>query len=536
MYKQGLYHDWVPKPVQLLMIILCTVPFLVIFGVYNGNISEMTGQTGQLTEYYTLGYYAAFIGMTAVMPLLLRTKQYFRSKEIVVGCLLLLVFFSWVCATTDNGPLVVVCSFFIGVFKMMGILEFILPIFFIISPKMDRTKFYPIFYPMAIIMGQLSGYYFSQIAYEFSWEYVYLYLNIYMLVCALLSTILMHNCRASKKLPLYQFDWTGMILFVVAMIVLGYVLVFTKYHGWFQSETIFWNLVAFVVIFALFILRQKSTRRPFLIISAFAKKNVYSAIIMISLLGIFLAAGSAQSVLVLGILKYSSQTNMLLNLYMVPGVVLGGIISYYWFKHKLPLMGLIIFGFAAYVTAHVFIYYLIAPVINVKQFFIPSLLKGVGLCLLYIAVTVYSCENLDMREMLTASSVFIMFRSFVGPALFGSFISWGMYHSQWQTANNLATDMDATNYFTLLSGGGLRLYGPLQIQSILVAVKTIFGYTILGGILSIVYIGLHNANPSPRHYITLMRRRLGGRKGKQFENATLHQQNKGIAESAPTAV
>lgn len=536
MYKQGLYHDWVPKPVQLLMIILCTIPFLVIFGVYNGNISEMTGQTGQLTEYYTLGYYAAFIGMTAVMPLLLRTKQYFRSKEIVVGCLLLLVFFSWVCATTDNGPLVVVCSFFIGVFKMMGILEFILPIFFIISPKMDRTKFYPIFYPMAIIMGQLSGYYFSQIAYEFSWEYVYLYLNIYMLVCALLSTILMHNCRASKKLPLYQFDWTGMILFVVSMIVLGYVLVFTKYHGWFQSEIIFGNLVAFAVIFALFILRQKTTKRPFLIISAFAKKNVYSAIIMISLLGIFLAAGSAQSVLVLGILKYSTQTNMLLNLYMVPGVVLGGIISFLWLKHKLPLKGLIILGFAAYLLAHIIIYYLIAPIITVEQFFIPSLLKGVGLCLLYIAVTVYSCENLDMREMLTASSVFIMFRSFVGPALFGSFISWGMYRLQWQSANDMATDIDASSYLTLLNGGGLRLYGSLQIQSIMVAAKAIYGYTIVGGILSIVYIGLHNANPSPRHYITLMRRRLGGNKEKHFEDTPLHKQNKGIAESAPTAV
>lgn len=71
MYKRGLYHDWVPKPVQLLMIFMSLFPLLVVSGVYVNNINDMVGGMGAMPEVFSLANYASFIGMATVMPLLL---------------------------------------------------------------------------------------------------------------------------------------------------------------------------------------------------------------------------------------------------------------------------------------------------------------------------------------------------------------------------------------------------------------------------------------------------------------------------------
>lgn len=533
MYKKGLFHDWLPKLLQLLMIILCILPFLTLFGVYAGNTQEMASATGIMTEYLTLAYYATFIGMMGAMPLIMRTKQYFPSKVIVVGSFLMMIFLGWVCSTTDNGWLIIIASLLFGIFKMMGTVEFILPIYFIISPNFDRKVFYPIFYPIAIGLGQLSSWLFSQVAYLTSYTHVYLYANIYMLLMALLCTIIMHDSRAMKKLPLYQFDYTGMILFTLAMAVMGYIFIFAKFHGWMQSEAIIANIVALAVLTALFIIRETTVRRPFLTLRTFLKRNVYHANVIIVLLGIFLAAGSMQSTLMIGVLKYDSQTNMSLNLAMIPGLVGAGIFSFHWMKRHYSLRTLMIMGFLSYLSAHLITYFMIAPEVPYQYFIFPSLLKGIGLCILYVSVTYYSSINLETMEVLTASSLFILIRSFIGPALFGAIFSRMMYQIQWQTATDLASVIDASHYMTSMRGGGMALYGTVQIQSIMVAVKKIFGLTLAGGVVTILYIAFHQSLATPYEYIVLLRRKL---KGRQYLLSPLHRKRKGVADTAPTAV
>lgn len=495
MYKRGLYHDWVPKPVQLLMIFMSLFPLLVVSGVYVNNINDMVGGMGAMPEVFSLANYASFIGMATVMPLLLRTKQYFRSKEIVVGSLLLLCLLSWVCYSTDDPNLIVFASFFIGVFKMFGLIEFILPIYFIISPTMDRTRFYPIFYPISILGGQLFGYYFSLLAYNQNWQYVYLFIVIYMLVCALLAVILMHNSRGSKKVPLYQFSWLSMIWFAVIMMVLNYILVYTKFHGWFQAPVIRWGLAAFLLMSVGFIIIQKTLKRPFLSMNAFKRKNVYSSLIMIALMGIYLGSSSLQSTFMIGVLQYSFQLTAFINLAMVPGIIIGGILSFVWFKNDWNLKGLVLIGFGSYLLAQLIIYFLFVPEVQIGYFIFPTILKGLGLCVLYISLASYCTENLSMADQIPAISVLVLFRSFLGPALFGSILSWVMYKLQIQNVTNIATQMDATDSFALIRGGGMGLYGTVQIQSILLAVKKLFGFTIVAGIIVMIYVGLHRFNP-----------------------------------------
>jgi len=80
MYNQGLFSSWVPKLVQLLLIIIFMSVIIPVNGVYSGNITYMIGSTGALSEYFVWANYAGIIGMGAAMPLILRMKFRFKIR------------------------------------------------------------------------------------------------------------------------------------------------------------------------------------------------------------------------------------------------------------------------------------------------------------------------------------------------------------------------------------------------------------------------------------------------------------------------
>lgn len=490
MYKQGLYHDWVPKLLQLLLIIVTAIPFMAFSGVYSTNIVDMASGMNELSENYTMATYAMFIGMTAGMLLLFRTKQYFRSKEVVVVGLLAIAVLSYVCATTDSGAVIVFASLLLGFLKMFGMIEFILPIFYIISPKMDRNKCYPIFYPMALIIGQYAGYYMSAITYQMFWEYSYLFAIIYSLVCALCALIFMHSYHAMKPIPIYQFHGLSVILFFVAMMVLNYLLVFTKYHGWLRSEVTWGCGVAFVVLTGLFLYIQTTIKRPFLSLAGFSNRNVIASFIMILLMGLFVASGGMLNTYMMGVLGYTSFTVNQINTAMLLGAVVGGVVSFIWLKKQLPIKGLVFAGFGSYVLAHLILYFTIAPVVEIESFVLPTVLRGTGMCLLYISVAIYASEGLVPIRMLSVMSILVMIRSFIGPAFFGTILTWALYKLQLQNLSDLAAGMDSSSVEVALRGGA-RLYGATQLQAIMLAVKQLLGYTIVGGFVVLLYVSLH---------------------------------------------
>ncbi len=166
MYNQGLFSSWVPKLVQLLLIIIFMSVIIPVNGVYSGNITYMIGSTGALSEYFVWANYAGIIGMGAAMPLILRMKFRFKIRDKVTVIFLLLAGLSYMNGTTHQPLVIVVNSLIIGFLKMIVMLEFIIPIMFMVSPDGNRGRFYSVFYPFSIIASQAAGYFLAVIAYQ----------------------------------------------------------------------------------------------------------------------------------------------------------------------------------------------------------------------------------------------------------------------------------------------------------------------------------------------------------------------------------
>ena len=173
-YNKGLFKSWVPKSVQLLLILIFTFVIMSVNPVNMGNISMMVGDLGTMSEYLMMANFASFIGMATSMPLVLRVKMRFRTKEIMIVSLAVTALLSFVIGTTEVPEIIVAASFLMGFFKMFMMMEFILPLMFILSPDGKRGKFYAVFYPFSIIAGNISGYYLAKLAYHTTWQYAHL--------------------------------------------------------------------------------------------------------------------------------------------------------------------------------------------------------------------------------------------------------------------------------------------------------------------------------------------------------------------------
>lgn len=485
MYNQGLFKDWVPKPVMLLLIILYLFPFLVVSGIYTGNFIEMMSDLGIYSEYLSLANYASFIGMGAALPLLLRFKMRFRSKELMITSLLTIALCLLVIATTNNPYVIIFSTFVIGIFKIIAIIEFVLPLLFILSPDGDRTKFYTIFYPLSISTAQLSSYLFAKIAYNLERESVYLVMAIIMLALVLVSVIFMHNLRFSRKLPLYQIDLLSILLFVVSFILLTYVLVFAKQQDWFASSYIKLATLGFVITFTVFLWRQNGVKRPYVPLSIFKSKNFIQGFTLLMGLGMFLASATIQSTFTVGILGYNSLTNNLLNYAMIPGIILGAIYARKWYANRLPTKFLIISGMVLYTLHFVIMYFLISPEVDSYYLIAPSILRGMGMVILFISVWFYTLDGFDMNETLAVASLAIIVRSSVSVAFAGAIYSWLYYKLQLQGFENIAHHLDAVSLSP--KGGGFSVYGRAKLQAILTASKSLYGYSIIAGIIFMIY-------------------------------------------------
>ncbi len=218
MYNQGLFHHWVPKPLQLLLLLIFQFAFLAVSGVYTTNIYYMAGQSGNQSDFYMWSYYAGSIGMGVAMPLLVRIKSRFRTKEIVSGALVILAFCSFIIGTTTQPYVIVLCSLVMGFVKMFGSIEMLLVLMFILSPDGNRGRFYSIFYPYALIASQFTSYLMTDLSYELNWQISYMYMAAACLFLALISIIFQHNQRFVRKLPLYYVDWLSAMLFSVCFL------------------------------------------------------------------------------------------------------------------------------------------------------------------------------------------------------------------------------------------------------------------------------------------------------------------------------
>lgn len=506
MYNQGPFADWVPKPLMLLLIIIFLFPVLAVMGVYTGSTTSIAGGLGTYTEFISLANNATTIGMAIAITIALRIKMRFRSKEIIATSAIILAVVSILIATTQNPLVVVFGSFLIGFFKMFPIIEMVLPVMFILSPSGDKGQFYAIFYPLTIGNGLFASYLMTKITWNSSWEAPYFIMAALMLLIAALSLIFQHNKRFCFKKPLYQIDWLSLGLLTISAMFVNVGLVFMKQQAWFDSPLIVNSLIIGIVLMVVVIYRQRFLKRKLIDFSLiFKKSNLWHSLILLLFLGIYLASSSIFVQFTVGALDYNNLITDQLNLWMIPGIVIGGIYAYFSFKKNWHLKYYIAAGFVAFFIHSLLLYLMIQPQMNIEMLYVPMFIKGIGMGILYIGIWFYASIDLEMDELLGIIGILLLVRNFLGIALGGSIIGWASYYGQWDSLNNMVMHLDMNAF-----ENGMSMYGPMQINAVLAASKKILGTLCWLSIPALIIVLTHHYGRFNYRRLILFRKVIRG--------------------------
>ncbi|KQT35926.1 transporter [Chryseobacterium sp. Leaf405] len=499
MYNKGLYHDWVPKPIQLLLIVLLMTVVMPIGGVYTGNISYMVGGTGSLSEYYMFANYATTIGMGAAMPIVLRLKMRFKIRDKITTVLVLLGILNYINATTFEPSVIIASSLFIGFCKMVVAIELFLPLMAMIG---NRGMFYGVFYTFVLIMNQVAGYYAVEVSILYNWQYFFLIISILCVILALIQWIFMHDKYFALKVPLYYIDWLSILFFVSTFMFSAYVFAFGKQQDWLNSSNIMNAGIAAFISFSLLVVRQIHLKRPYLSFKIFSRNNVLHGLFMLLCLGMFMATASIQNIFTVGVLGYDQLTNTKLNLLMIPGIILAGVIAIFWFKNDRPLKMYIFAGFSGMVGYSIIMYFSMVLEFNYENWYLPMFLKGFGMTALFISVWYYTLDKLELNDMLAAIGLALVWRTFLTVGLFSAIFSWFQYQFQIVSLGDMAVYMDG---LTVSPQNVMSNMKTIQLNAIIASNKKIFGYIIVAGIGILIYVFTHHFGKEQFTYPRLIR-------------------------------
>jgi MFS family permease len=482
-----IFYAWVPKYARHAILTIMALVALCANGVYLGITTNMYSDLGVYAEPYTMATNAMYIGMGGGFLFVGRLAAKASAKSGVIIGFIMMLLMNLICATTSSPTLTIAASLVLGFFKVLAIGVIYLALLVIWSKKLDSSRVYPFFYFIA-----LAGLYFvtwltTYVTYLYSWRYAYIVIFILMIFCIVLAVVFFENHELKKKIPLYQLDIPGLLLLTTSLMLINYVAVYGKVEDWFNSVAISGASFGAAIAMLLFIKRELTLKRPILDLNLFKISNVNVGLFLFLILGVF-TPGTFQSALSGGVLRFELIRNAQLNLFLIPGIVTGCLLSFFWYKKNYDSHLLIIIGFSAFVVYHIMMYARFVNDLNMNDFFVPSLFRGFGLAILYISIGLYTTAKLPIPSTLKAVGLILFVRQLFGAGIISGLYNYLLYADTNRHLSGLASQVDSNEPMLSQRANFTEYYKYILQQANLSALKEISGSIIIFGLTVIIIL------------------------------------------------
>lgn len=500
-------RKWVPRWLGILTAFVVMLPIMLINGAYTGNILDVSGSLGVLSEDISMAYYAASAGMAVAYPIVPEIRGIITTKTILLCCLFLQVSLSLICAQVSRMDIVILCSFLIGVLKAFTMLEIIVMLKPFFSPGNIRSEFYAYFYPIVFSIGQLSMVITAQLAYSYQWQYMYYFVIVLLLIAIIFVLAFFRYGRTPITFPFKAIDWKSFFLISSSLLMIIYVATYGKTLDWYASGKITIFSLLIPILLFLFFRRQHHHSVPYINLNVLkSHKAIIGYFFM--MLAMFL---SSSSTLITNytntVLHIDSVHVNRLNLWMIPGFICGAVLCFWWFRWQCWRFRVLIFWgmfcFSAYLSL---LYFGLTPTGSYEFLFLPMFFRGAGMMILFIAFGVFVVEDLNPKFMIYNAFFLITCRSVLSPALASSFFSNALYRLQQESLHILSEGIDLQNPIAasryenslqsaISDGHSLAdaqqlavngLYTTLQTQSLMLSIKIITGSVLFIAIIIMI--------------------------------------------------
>lgn len=479
--------DYVPRRLKPWLFIFFVIIIQFSGGVYLAAASDMVGTTALMQEDILMAGYASLIGLAINFAVMFRIKFRFsnRTQLLVSGAVLIAA--NLICAATDSVPVLVVTCFIAGWFRMQATFACNSTIQLWLTPVRDMSVFFCYVYILVDGVIQLSGIATVYTAFFSQWEYMHWIMISLLVLMMVMVMILVRPVRGPMFIPLLGIDWIGSLLWAGFMMCFTFICVYGNYFDWWDAPEIRRAAMLGLLCLAINLWRASFLHHPYISFRALLNRNVIRAtgiyLVFFTLMATEHVFEHTYAAAILGF----DETNLIdLNWYVFAGIVAGCAFTYLTFalrKWRYKTMTAIAFALATVYLAY--FYFFIDYGVEKEMLFIPLFFRGAASVIISIVfLTSIVQSGLPFQVFPQALTVNgftgAVMGAVFGPAVIGEILR----HTMAKNAAMLSSAMtDSSAAVSAMPLGSL--FGTVQLHSMVVSMKEIYGWLLIVAIISL---------------------------------------------------
>lgn len=409
-HKIPIFKPWVSEWVARSVIFAILMACLFSFAFYSSPVAAMGFYGIQPTD-VQYGMVVIYGSTVAFLALDFRIVKYFAPREYLLLAIAVNAICSVICFHFKDWTLFVICQFLQGITcaLMSGIvLQLIFPR---LQSVRARVIAYSLLYGSIQIAVPFYSIYTSIVIHFFDFNWLFYGFIIILIILTFVVLLTMDSkARFTKKIPLYQVDWIGYLFYVSFILILGYILVYGRQLGWFDSRLILTLSLVNLIILSIFIIRESKLKRPLINLQIFKAKNFVIGLLLLFTFYIF----KGSTGLAYGYLEVILGNHPLSTIPIWTVVILGTTLSMF-ITSRFVLMGynlirIIIVGFGIMAMYYAYMILFVSIQGETIDFILPMFIYGVATGVLFVPIVSFTASSAPPKIAINASLVGILAR------------------------------------------------------------------------------------------------------------------------------
>ena len=482
--------DFIPRRLKPWLFIFFVLIVQFSGGLYLAAATDMAGTTALMREDILMAGYAQLVGMSVNFAVMFRLKFRFSNRVGLLVCCSALIAATWICALTDSVPVLVTVCFLSGWFRMWATFVCNSTIQLWLTPVRDMSVFFCYVYLVVDGVIQLSGICSVYTAFHLQWEYMHWIIMGALALVMVLTLWLVRPVKGPLQIPLLGIDWIGAGLWSIVALCFTFICVYGNFYDWWEAEEINGAALIGMVCLGINLWRATFLHHPYISFTALTNRNVVRAtgiyLIFFTLLGTEHVFEHSYAEAILGF----DETNLIdLNWYVLSGILAGTGFTYYTFalrKWRYKTMTAIGFGLASAYLAY--FYFGIDYGVEKEALSVPMFLRGCASVIISI-VFLTSILQGGMHFFVFPQALTVngftgaVMGATLGPAVIGEWLR----HTMAKNASMLSAGLTDLNPAAAHTRTG-ELYDAVQLQAMIVSMKEIYGWLLMGSLFVVVII------------------------------------------------
>ena len=483
-------------------------PYLFIFfvliiqfssGVYLAAASDMVGTTALMQEDILMAGYASLIGLATNFAVMFRIKFRFSTRTQLIISGIVLIVANMICAHTTNVPLLIGTCFVAGWFRMQATFACNSTIQLWLTPVRDMAIFFCYVYLIVDSVIQLSGIATIYTVFFSQWEYMHWIMIGLLALMILMVMIFVKPVRGPMFIPLLGIDWIGAILWAGFMFGFTFICVYGNFYDWWEATEIRGATLIGLACLGINLWRATFLHHPYISFKAMKNHNVIRATgIYLVFFTLIATEHVFEHSYAANILGFDENNLIDLNWYVFAGIITGCTFTYFTFalhKWRYKTMTAIAFGLATGYLAC--FYFFIDYGIEKEMFFIPLFLRGAAsviISIVFLTSIVQSGLPFQVFPQALTINGFTgaVMGATLGPAIIGEFLKHTMARNASLLSSNIVDFNPGITHATIS-----QYYGIVQMQALIVSMKEIYGWLLIGALVSLLMILVSYGNVHP---------------------------------------